>query len=72
MEMVSSVPVAKQARNDYDDEPLLKKLCVLLCMPQNAPEYSSEHLNYQNFLEDHAPRPSKNEQLQSNHVLYFS
>ena len=24
--------------NDFDDEPLLKKLCVLLCIPQNAPE----------------------------------
>ena len=24
--------------NDYDDETLLKKLCVLLCMPQNAPQ----------------------------------
>ena len=24
--------------DDFDDEPLLKKLCVLLCMPQDAPE----------------------------------
>ena len=45
MEMVSSVPVAHAASNDDDDdEPLLKKLCVFLCMPQNVPECASEHL----------------------------
>ena len=26
--------------NGYDDEPLLKKLCVLLCIPQNVPKFS--------------------------------
>ena len=30
--------------DDYGGEPLLKKFCVLLCMPQNAPEYTSEHI----------------------------
>ena len=35
---------------------LLKKLCVLLCMPQNAPECTSEHLI---FLGEYAPRPPK-------------
>ena len=37
MEMVSSIPVAA-SNDDFHDEPLLKKLCVLLCMPQNAPQ----------------------------------
>ena len=37
--------IAQQVCNDdYDDEPLLKKLCVLLCMPQNVPECTSQHL----------------------------
>ena len=41
--MVSSS--SSSANNDdYDGEPLLKKLCVFLCMPQNAPECVSEHL----------------------------
>ena len=45
MEMVSSVPVAHAASNDDDNgEPLLKKLCVFFCMPQNVPECASEHL----------------------------
>ena len=39
---------------DYDDDPPLKKLCVLLCMPQNAPEFP---LNCQNFLAKHPPDP---------------
>ena len=45
MEMVSGVPVtiSRSASNDFD-ESLLKKLCVLLCMPQNVPECTSEHL----------------------------
>ena len=30
--------------DDYDDESLLKKLCVLLCMPQIAPECTRMHL----------------------------
>ena len=48
---------SSSASNDaYDDETLLKKLCVLPCMPQNAPECASEHLN---FLGEHAPRPPK-------------
>ena len=56
MEMVSNVPVAlpRSASSDnYDDElsnePLLKKLCVLLCMPQTAPECSSGHLKLLKF-----------------------
>ena len=45
MEMVSSVPCSSSASDDdFDDESLLKKLCMLLCMPQNAPECPSEHL----------------------------
>ena len=40
--------------DDYDDEYLLKKLCMLLCMPQSALECTSEH---QNFLGEHAPDP---------------
>ena len=32
------------SNDDDDDEPFLKKLSVLLCMPQNAPEGTSEHL----------------------------
>ena len=39
--------------DNYDDElsneSLLKKVCVLLCMPQNAPEGSSEHLKLLKF-----------------------
>ena len=49
MEMVSSVPVVQQAMMIFDDEPLIKKLCVLLCMPQNAPECASEHLKSSKF-----------------------
>jgi len=37
--------------DDYDDETLLNKLFVLLCMAQNAPECTSEHLG------EHAPKP---------------
>ena len=47
------VPVSSASDEDYDDDPPLKKLCVFLCMPQNAPEYTSEH---QNFLGEHPPR----------------
>ena len=63
MEMVSNVPVAlpRSASSDnYDDElsnePLLKKLCVLLCMPQNAPECSSGHLKLIKFHEGACPQ----------------
>ena len=34
---------------NFDDEPPLKKLCMLLCMPQNAPECTSEHLKSSKF-----------------------
>ena len=48
MEMVSSF--SSSANNDdYDDEPLLKKLYVLLCTPQNVPECVSEHLKLSKF-----------------------
>ena len=53
MEMISSS--SSSASDDYD-EPLLKKLCVLLCMPQNAPECTSEHLTY---LVEHPTRPPR-------------
>ena len=33
--------------DELPDETLLKKLCLLLCMPQNAPKCTSEHLNLQ-------------------------
>ena len=50
MEMVSSVPVAQQAMMVFNDyEPLLSKLCVLLCTPRNAPECISEHLKSSKF-----------------------
>ena len=39
--------------NELSNESLLKKLCVLLCMPQNVPE----HLKVPNVLGEHAPRP---------------
>ena len=41
MEIVSS---SLASIDDYDDEPLLKKHCVLFWMPQNARECISEHL----------------------------
>ena len=41
--------------DDFDGESLLMKLCVLLCMPQNAPQNTK---NYQNFPGEHGPRPS--------------
>ena len=48
MEMVSSF--SSSANNDdYDDEPLLKKLYGLLCIPQNVPECASEHLKLSKF-----------------------
>ena len=53
--------------DDFDYECLLKKLCVLLCRPQNAPECTSEHLQLSNFLGEHAPRPPCNERLQGSH-----
>ena len=59
MEMVSSVPVAisqSASNDDFDDEPLLKKLCVLPCMPQNAPECASEHLKLSKFLGGACPQ----------------
>ena len=34
------------SNDDYDDETLLKRLCMLLCMPQNAPECTSEYLKF--------------------------
>ena len=37
------------SNDDFDDEPLLNKLCVLLCMLQNAPECASEHLKLSKF-----------------------
>ena len=55
MEMLSS----SSASNDYfDDEPLLKKLRVLLCMRQNAPECASEHLKFSNFPGGACPQTS--------------
>ena len=46
----SSVPVAQQSNDDYDDETLLKKLCALLCVLQNASECTLEHIKSQKFL----------------------
>ena len=48
------------SNDDYDDEPLLKKLWVLLCMPWNAPECASEHLKLPKFPEGVSPQdPSR-------------
>ena len=67
------VPVYSSASNDdFDGEPLLKKLCVFLCMPPNAPEYASEHLKLLNFLGEHAPRLPYSERLHGGLILYFS
>ena len=41
MEMVSSS--SSSASDDYDHEPLLKKLCVLLSMPQIAQKFEGGH-----------------------------
>ena len=43
MENISSSSCSA-SNDDYDDEPLPKKLHVLLNMPQNAPEYAPKHL----------------------------
>ena len=54
MNMISSVP----ASNDYfDDESLHKKLCVLLCMPQNAPECIRMHQNASECTRMHLRTP---------------
>ena len=45
MEMVSS----SASNEEYGDDPPLKKLCVFLCTPQNAPECASEHLKLPKF-----------------------
>ena len=37
-----SVSSCSASNDDYDDETLLKKLCLLLFMPQNASECTSE------------------------------
>ena len=70
MQMVSSVPVAQQAMMIMMNEPLLKKLCVLLCMPENAPEWTPEHLKLPRFSGGAYPQTSYTEQLQVSHVLY--
>ena len=31
------VPISSGGDEDYDDDPPVKKLCVFLCRPQNAP-----------------------------------
>ena len=46
------------SNDDYDDKTLLKKLCVLLCMPQNAPECTSEHLKAPKFPGGACPQTS--------------
>ena len=50
MEMISSVPVAQQAMV------IIMKLCVVLCMPQNAPECTSEHLKLPKFPGEACPQ----------------
>ena len=49
MEMVSSSSSSASNDDINDDESLLKKLCVLLCMPQIARESTSEHLKLPKF-----------------------
>ena len=44
-----SVSVSSASNEDYNDDPPLNKLCVFLCMPQNAPECTSEHLKLPKF-----------------------
>ena len=69
MEMVSSVPSSSASNDDFDDEPLLKKLCVLLCMLQNAPECASKHPKLSKFPRGACPRANN---CRGTHVLYFS
>ena len=64
------VPVSSASNDDYDDDLPLKKLCVFLCMPQNAPERASEHLKLLKFPGGACPR-LKSEGLQGGHVFYF-
>ena len=52
----SSVPVAQQSNDDYDDETLLKKLCALLCVLQNASKCTLEHIKSQKFLGGACPQ----------------
>ena len=42
---VPQVSSSSSSASDYDDddEPFLKKLCMLLCIPQNAPECTTEN-----------------------------
>ena len=42
--------------DDYNDEHFLKKLSVLLCTPQNAPQSPLRTQSYQNFGGEHAPK----------------
>ena len=50
MEMVYSVTVAQQAMIILMMSLFSRSsLCLLLCMPQNAPECASEHLKLPNF-----------------------
>ena len=49
MEMVFQCSSSSASNDHFDDEPLLKHVCVLPCMPQNAPECASGHLKLSNL-----------------------
>ena len=56
--------IAQQAlimSNDYYDDPLLKKLFVLLCMPQNAPQNTK--ISWGSMPPDPPSRPVKSHAL---------
>ena len=64
MEMVYSVTVAQQAMIILMMSLFSRSsLCLLLCMPQDAPECASEHLKLPNFPGGACPQPPQSEQL---------
>ena len=51
--------------DNHDNEPLLKKLCLLLCMPQNAPECASEHIKLLKISWSVPPNPPIEQSFQT-------